>query len=112
MASNAFSKCESDLLAVGYVKVENAGFIGVVLSRSESAPPIVQIVSPGSPAAGAGILAGDVIFEIDGEAVNSTVAAMQKLFGGVGQPRSVKYRRDGREATVTLVRAPRVKPST
>ena len=109
LANRSFDSCVDDLSSLGYVKIENVGVIGILLSRSDTSPPLVQVVTPNSPAAVAGMLPGDELFEVDGHAVFSGPSALQALFGGVGQPVNVKYRRAGREFQVTLVRTSRLK---
>jgi membrane-associated protease RseP (regulator of RpoE activity) len=112
LANSAFNKCVDDMTAIGYAKLETVGLVGIQLTRSEASPPLVQVVSPGSPAAVAGILAGDELYEVDNQAVNSSAAANQALFGDVGKPVNLKLRRSGKELQVTIVRAARVKPTS
>lgn len=112
LANRSFDQCVEDMKSLGYVKLENVGLVGIMLSHSDTTLPLVQVVTPESPAAFAGILPGDEIFEIDGHTVFSGPSALQALFGGVGQPVNIKYRRAGKEFQVILVRASRVKSAS
>jgi serine protease Do len=88
------------------------GFIGIdaielptTLREHFGAPPdagvMVAHVEPGSPAEAAGLVLGDVVYEIDGEPVASVrVLAARVAEGGVGNDCEILVARDG--ATLVL----------
>jgi len=63
----------------------------------------IQRVMPGSPAGAAGLRAGDILFEVDGEPVFS-VSRLRWLVGRAAPDTAleVKYSRDGTAATVKI----------
>jgi S1-C subfamily serine protease len=82
-------------------------------SRPFSEPPRVAAVAPGSPAAIAGIQAGDRLLAIDGASLLSFAGADRFRNPVVGVPMKVLLIRDGEEHTVTVVpaKAPAEPPS-
>src|SRR5262245_18883562 len=78
------------------------GWLGVWLSPDHDEPVITE-VAPNSPAASAGIKAGDVML-----AVGDTATATKKEFvaaikaGKPGDRVNIKLRRDGKEMTVVV----------
>lgn len=69
---------------------------------------IVEDVTPGSPAARAGLRPYDVITAIDGKPVDSDQAMIRVVARGVpGQPARVQYLRDGREMQALMKLAER-----
>jgi regulator of sigma E protease len=68
-------------------------------------PPAVQIdsVNPGSPAAVAGLLEGDIILSANGVVADSTMSLRQVVDENAGQPIPLLIKRNGQEITVTLV---------
>ncbi len=52
---------------------------GLVLGGPDGQPPFVQFVTPGSPAAQAGLVAGSYIRQVDGHSVNSPRAVLQRI---------------------------------
>lgn len=65
-----------------------------------TAPPFVSKVSPGTPAAAAGIRAGDTIEFIDGEAIQSFDQIRPLIWDQAGQKLSIVVRRAGRDLTL------------
>src|SRR5215471_7040161 len=66
----------------------------------------VQAVTPGGPAAAAGLHAGDVITKIDGEPATSNIQLQElTLTKKPGDTVPIGYTRDGRSATVTVTLA-------
>jgi S1-C subfamily serine protease len=68
-----------------------------------SAVEVVEVVD-GSPAADAGLRAGDLIIEADGEAIGD-VGDLQRLMSGdrIGQAVTLRIDRSGRLAEVEIV---------
>lgn len=64
---------------------------------------VSEVISE-SPAAAAGIKAGDIIEKIDGKKTGTMEDASSALFGEAGTSVSITYKRDGDEKTVSLVR--------
>lgn len=80
--------------------------IGVWVRQDANGSTLVASVQPTSPAARAGLRAGDVIVSIAGRSVRSeSVAAVTgQLHGASGTKVAVGYDRDGATRTVTLTR--------
>ncbi len=68
---------------------------------------MVGVVVEGSPAAAAGIRAGDEILALDGETVTRFEQVQRHVQPRAGQPITLTLSRDGREVTVTATPAPR-----
>lgn len=91
-------------------------FIGILLFAmifNQVGVPVmdqVQIleVVPDTPAAAAGLLAGDLILEVDDIPVKSTTDLHDAIYARLDQPISMIYSRDGETGEVTLT--PRSKP--
>ncbi|HEX2979042.1 MAG TPA: M50 family metallopeptidase, partial [Anaerolineaceae bacterium] len=73
-------------------------------------PVVVQVVevSADSPAAQAGLLAGDVIATINGNAIDSTQKLQEQVQGNLGKEISVTVQRDGQTQELQLT--PRADP--
>jgi regulator of sigma E protease len=65
-------------------------------------------VAENSPAAEAGLMAEDVILEINGEKMNSSDNIYEAIQASLGEPTTIIYERDGSPGQVTLV--PRADP--
>ena len=70
----------------------------------------VQIleVLPNTPAAAAGLLAGDLLIEVDGVPVKSTTGLHDAIYASLDQPINLMYSRDGKKSEATLT--PRSNP--
>nr|WP_310523678.1 RIP metalloprotease RseP [Polymorphobacter sp.] len=66
-------------------------------------PPVVSAVMPGSAAASAGIIKGDRITSIDGEAMVRFEDIANTVMLSTGEPMTVIVERDGAEKTLTMV---------
>ncbi len=76
--------------------------VGVQVPRWQEDPPKVAWVDPGSPAAKAGIEAGDLILSVGGKGVRTWEDLDMATLASPGQPLVVRFRRDAREHEVTL----------
>lgn len=81
-------------------------------SREEEGVPVVS-VSPGGPAAAAGIRAGDVLLSVNGRSLKAEngrtpQAALLEFMGSVepGSTVAVEYRREGRTTKVDVIAEP------
>lgn len=66
-------------------------------------PPVVSAVMPGSAAASAGIIKGDRITSIDGDAMVRFEDIANTVMLSTGEPMTVIVERDGAEKTLTMV---------
>lgn len=83
------------------------GWLGVYLAADEDAAVVAERI-PDSPAARAGLQAGDVILAVDGKAVASREALIDAVRGRkAGEKVQLKLRRAGKEQTVAVELAER-----
>jgi regulator of sigma E protease len=76
--------------------------VGVQVPTWQNKPPKVAWVDPSSPAAKAGIEAGDLILSVGGKTVRTWEDLDMATLGSPGQALEVRFRRDGRDHDVTL----------
>lgn len=89
---------------------DERGYLGVMIENAEGGVRVTEVVE-GSPAAAAGLKAGDVIMAVD----QSETANMESLVSAVsnhkpGETVQVHYLRDGASATASAVLAVREEP--
>jgi len=79
-------------------------FAGLILTVGKPAePPIVESVTPGSAAEMAGMLPGDAIRSVGGQAIH-VFADLQRIVGAnAGKTLHVLVNREGREVTIDVV---------
>ena len=63
---------------------------------------LIDAVAPGTPAAGAGLQAGDLIMAVDGEPVASFATFVETVLASGGRPLSVQYARGGETLVVRV----------
>ena len=88
-------------------------YLATRLNLAKPGGLVVSRIEPGSPAAAAGLAVGDIIYRVNGEAVNTAEDAQRSIFGaGVGDAVQLALERAGaaREAKLVLVEQPAVKP--
>lgn len=83
-------------------------FVGIGIYMTENSDELIEVVSPmeDSPAKKAGIIAGDIIVEVNGESVigQSTDIVSSKIKGEEGTNVSIKIKRNDEYLTFDLVR--------
>jgi regulator of sigma E protease len=88
---------------VGAVAFITLSFVvGVQVPAWQDKPPRVAWVDPSSPAAKAGIEAGDLILAVGRKAVHTWEGLDMATLGSPGQPLELRFRRHGEEHEVTL----------
>lgn len=73
-----------------------------LLPVMQPGPVTVSIVTPGTPAAAAGIQAGDQFLSVDGHAFHGVPTIISYLQSRKGAPLSVQLSRDGKTSSLTL----------
>src|SRR5215510_12627440 len=102
--SNTVKSIASQLISSG--KVEHA-YLGVSIDSTSSTARIAAI-RPSTPAASAGLKAGDVVVEVDGKTISSGDDLTRVIDDHKpGDKISVTYKRSGSEHSVTLTLATR-----
>jgi regulator of sigma E protease len=76
--------------------------VGVRVPAWQDKPPRVAWVDPKSPAAKAGIEAGDLVLSVGGRPMRTWDDLEMATLGSPDQPLEVRFRRDGRDREVTL----------
>jgi serine protease Do len=89
-------------------KVEQNSALCRAMGLKSDCGVVVEAVTPGLPAAKAGIREGDVITEIDGTPITNTAVLLDAIANTpVGKTIRVKVNRDGRETTIPVTVADR-----
>jgi len=110
LAEHSVHNCVDDMQRLGYVPVEKAGAIGVLLSDSAPNSVTVAFISPDSPASKAGLLIGDRVIKVNGQQVLSQAAARAMMFGKVGESISLTIERNGAEKDFQIQRGAVIAP--
>ena len=104
ISSNRAKFIADQLIATGKVTNTNRAYMGVSLQDSFTSGAIVTDVSPGSPAAKAGLVAGDTVTAIDGSQVPDSSTLIEAIAGH--KPGDVVkltvQRQDGTSATLSM----------
>ena len=99
---NSMEACLRRAHTDGFIEIERAGAVGLLLADGELR---VLQARPNTPAATAGVVAGDFILKVGGLEVRTPEEAGRLLLGEIGQPVEVTFRMaDASQWTVTMVR--------
>ena len=95
-----------DSLKKGTVTTTGRGFLGVQITAAQSGGAQITAVTPNSPAAAAGLKAGDVIVAIDDQPVATNADAADTIGSlSPGTKVRIKYKRGSSTNTVTVTLA-------
>jgi carboxyl-terminal processing protease len=88
------------------MRVQTRGEFGGLGIEVTMENELIKVISPieGTPAAEAGVLAGDLIYQIDGENIRglSLQEAVEKMRGPVNTPIEVKIQREGADGPIDI----------
>lgn len=79
--------------------------IGITFAQDDSGEFVILNTITGSPAAKAGLLAGDLILKVDGKEFTDLETLGTAIRGDAGSKVEVTYQREKKEYTITLIRA-------
>lgn len=99
ISSNAVRGVIDELLATGTVVRPYIGIRGITVPAGHQ----IELVEPGTPAADAGLLAGDVIVAVNGEPLEDESSLLELLFAyGPGDTVTLEVVRDGATEMIEL----------
>ena len=104
VATNIQEGCVNDMKTVGALRIGEAGSVGLTMASDPSVLRILKVVE-GSPAARAGLKAGDLVTAVDGVTVKNSADMRSLMFGRVNTPVRITFVSNEIEKTVTLIRA-------
>ena len=108
LASMSFSKCKEDAATMGYLPLEDAGFVGIILKEQQvNGENIIARVIDGSPSYKSDIMPGDAILTVKGQKPAGIDDLYNLMFGKKNEPVDISIMHEGQERNITLVRAPR-----
>ena len=99
--------CIKGIKSAGYIEVEKAGVVGILMIQEAGGGIKIIKVTPNSPAAHAGILAGDYLVAVDGTSVKTREEVIAMLFVTAGTSVTIKTTRNQRELVSKLISVPR-----
>ncbi len=113
VAAPIAKKCVEACIEDGFLATSDAGQSGLTISNSGSNDGVITNVDPGSPAALAGLAAGDAVTAIDGKASRRPPAelAVERSFGESGKTLQLTVSRAGAVVPVSYARAPQSAPA-
>ena len=105
--------CAQQFEANGFVRVAEVGVTGLSLGVSGDQDGVVTAVAPDSPAAKAGLMAGDIITAVQDQPIRPAPGAVasQRLFGKRGDKVKLALVRAGSEFAVSVERGPQAEPT-
>jgi len=86
--------------AIGFIAL--AFMVGVPVPAWQDDPPVVGWVDPASPAATAGILAGDLVLELDGQRLETWRELQLATLSRPERATEMRIRREGQELVVEM----------
>lgn len=98
--------CPKNLIRQGYLPLDEAGAIGIMIDSKSGDITYVSYVRPNSPAEKAGIKVHDVIVAVDGREVTSSRTTQAALFGRAGKSVEIQVKRGASILSFSVVRAP------
>ena len=106
-------KCVGLFEQAGFIRVDDVGITGLTIGTSGKDDGVIVQIDPGSPAAQAGLVVGDLVTAVEGKPVKPTpgMIAEQRTFGKRGEALQMKIRRGSSDLNVNLVRAPQTAPA-
>jgi C-terminal processing protease CtpA/Prc len=106
-AALSFSYCNKKFEPHGYVKTSELGTTGIQLDMERKDAAMVTAVDSGSPAATAGVQAGDEIIEVGGKPLTASVGenANEEMFAKVGATVQVTVHRGSADKTIAVTLA-------
>lgn len=106
VAAASRASCVSDKQKLGYLALDEAGYVGVVLPEDPKATPLVVRLRDGSEAQKVGIQEGDEIVSINDHAPADTQEAKAWLFGKIADPVKVALKRFEQRLEFLIKREP------
>ena len=106
-------KCVGMFEQAGFIRADEVGITGLTVGTSGKEDGVIVRIDPGSPAAQAGLVLGDLITAIENKPAKPTpgMMAAQRTFGERGKELRMKIRRGGSELEINLVRSPQAAPA-
>jgi len=106
-------KCVGLFEQAGFIRVDDVGISGLTVGTSGKDDGVIVQIDPGSPAAQAGLVVGDMVTAVGDKPVKPTpgMIAEQRTFGKRGEALQMKIRRGTSDLNVNLVRAPQTAPA-
>ena len=106
-------KCVASFEEAGFIRVDEVGISGLAVGTSSKEDGVIVRIDPGSPAAQAGLVVGDLVTAVESKPVKPTpgMIAAQRTFGQRGEALHLKVRRGGSDLDVSLVRARQTAPT-
>lgn len=105
-ANKIQSDCLDSFKSAGYIELENAGVVGIMVVEDKSTNGSIKIVKvqDKSPASIAGVVSGDILLSVGSQQVTSITEAKLLLFGNSGTSVDITISHAGEKKTVKLIR--------
>ena len=108
----AYAYCDRHFASFGFIRLNQFAAPGFIIDPARLDSAVVSVVDLDSPAAKAGLKAGDTILAIEGVPLTPDAGANvhMLLFGKAGQTHQVVIQRGGQEKRLSLTLGPRIRP--